>query len=413
MFLNSYKYNKFDVYIFVMLASLTSGDLLGALQIPRVLALLFFIPFVKSIHSADYELNQMKKWTGVFLTFSFFSCLWNPAGIIESLIASTYNLVHVILFLEIIFFSRFAENPIKSIIYGILVTFLISAAIAFWEITTDYHLSTSRMEEAYESNTGFEVYLRKFTSVTFFNFNAYVTFLCYLLPFLFYGFFSKQNNLKIRIIFLASTLIAIVLILYNGSRGGLLSFVIMFTVYITLSKKNKANVFFIIFFLSLLTIVLYSYGSTIFNALLMRASVQGALEEESRIVIWTNVYKVIQDYCFIGCGAGGLMSAMEDYAQGGILKAHNIFLEVLSEYGIVFFILFVSFLISQYKKARKMDDRERKLCLFQALIAFPVIGIINSGYQTQPALWAFLAVIYVFANYEQIRLSCEDLCITA
>ena len=203
------------------------------------------------------------------------------------------------------------------------------------------------------------------------------------------------------------------LILYNGSRGGLLSFVIMFTVYITLSKKNKANVFFIIFFLSLLTIVLYSYGSTIFNALLMRASVQGALEEESRIVIWTNVYKVIQDYCFIGCGAGGLMSAMEDYAQGGILKAHNIFLEVLSEYGIVFFILFVSFLISQYKKARKMDDRERKLCLFQALIAFPVIGIINSGYQTQPALWAFLAVIYVFANYEQIRLSCEDLCITA
>ena len=396
--------NSFDLYLFLLIASLVAGNLFGALQVPRVLAIVLFFPCLNCFLKMWGMLRDLRNWALLFIAYSIVSSIWNPAGISEGLISSVYNAVHFTLFFEIIVFSRFANNPIKAIVYGFLIAFAISAVIAFWELTTDQHLNTSKFEEAQTSNTGYDIYVRYFAAVTFYNFNMYVTFICFLLPFLFYGVSNAQNKGRTRIVFAIATALAVVLLIYNGSRGGLLAFLIMVSVYVffTSSNKRTLSVYFVLF-LAVLGFVLYRYGSTILNTLIMRGEVQGIVQEESRFVIWGNVWKVVQDYYFLGCGAGGLRIAMAKYVNRGILMAHNVFLEVLSEYGIVFFIGFLMFLITVFNKAKKLADKQRKLCLYQALLAFPVYGIINSGYLNQPVLWAAMASLYVFANYEQIK----------
>ncbi len=404
------KYNKYDTYIFLLIASLVAGNMFGAFQVPRILAILFFIPCLQSYSKISYLIREMKNWLLVFLLYSVASCLWTPVGATEGIIEATYNIVHAMLFIEIIVFSRVAKNPINAILWGFLVAFVVSAIIAIWELTTDQHLYTSKTKEAKASNTGYEIYLRYFAAVTFYNFNMYVTFLCFLFPFLFYGINSKKNNRKLRILFVAATVTAVILVLYNGSRGGLLAILIMAIVYFSYSLFRVSGIsIYTLLFVGLLAFVLFSYGSTILNTLIMRSSVQDDLGDESRLMIWSHVYEVVKDYLGLGCGAGGLSVAMIQYARGGVLVAHNLFLEILSQYGILFLCVFVLFLYKLFRRTGKVNDKNRRICLYQALFALPVVSIINSGYLTQPVLWAVMAALYVFANYEHIRFFYKDI----
>lgn len=261
-------------------------------------------------------------------------------------------------------------------------------------------MNTSKQDEARTGNAGGEVFIRYFACATFFNLNTYVTFLCLLFPFIFYGSNNSTYNRSLRILFGAALTMLVILVLFNGSRGGLLSIVIMVTTYFFYSvfKLKKFN-FIILLLIVAIGLLLYFYGSVILNTLIMRSSIQDSLQEESRFEIWRNVFKVIGEYLCIGCGAGGIEYAMVKYANGGALVAHNVFLELFSEYGIFFFVAFVLFLFKLYKQAKYVDINKR-ICLYQALFAFPVVGIINSGYLTQPTLWAFLASLYCFVFRE-------------
>ena len=149
--------------------------------------------------------------------------------------------------------------------------------------------------------------------------------------------------------------------------------------------------------------LLYKYGDVILFVLTMRLADGGATSDDARSVIWINSLNVLFDYCGIGCGIGGMSEAMKEFAKGGITVTHNIFLEVLCQYGVVFCIAFVSFLYKQFKKGRKSLDIKRRVLVTVALVSFPMTCIINSGYLLDPQLYIVLASIYVFANYERIK----------
>ena len=412
MFGNKKSYNKYDIYVFLLITSLVAGCLFGAFQLPRVFTFLFLIPNIDVLSAAFKKIRNVAVVLLLFILFSFVSSFWNPAGIGEGLVSSIYNLVHVLLFLEIVLFSGKAKDPFKAIISGFLVAFSISAIIASWELATDHHLSLSKKDEARVSNTGVEVFLRYFASVTFYNANTYVIFLCYLLPFLFYGFSNIRYGKITNFIYIVASVAAIVIALMNGSRGGALSIAIMIMVFIFFylfqrkgsSFQRKRSSLYVLLFILAISFVLVKYGSVILNTLIMRATLDRAVEEESRFSVWLRVLIVAREYLFFGCGANGLGYAMMKNSPAEIIQvAHNIFLEILSEYGLYFLTMFLVFLLKIYKKAKSLTDNYRKMCLYQSLFAFPVIGIINSGYVTLPMFWAFLASIYVFAYYEQIR----------
>lgn len=395
-------YNKYDVFIFLLIASLIGGNLFGALQVPRVLTILFAIPCANCKNNIRFVSSSLKKWLVAFVLFSFISSIWSPAGFTLSIESSLYNAVHALLFYEILVFSGSAKKPLDSIAFGFFVAFTISALVALWELTTDNHLQTSKMKEALTSNTGYGIYVRYFAAATFFNFNMYVTFLCFIFPFLTYGFANSNNNTKYRTASLSACVIAIILVLYNGSRGGLLAMLIMVAVLVVKMRMGKGVFFYLTAGIGGVIYLLYKYGGSILLTLTMRASTQGAMEDESRFVIWNNVFGVISDYPIIGCGAGGINFAMQKFTNE-ITVAHNLFLEILSQYGILFFIAFVAFIWGLYKSAKLSESPSRKLCVFMSVFSIPVVSIINSTYLAAPSLWAVMASLYIFANYEQIK----------
>lgn len=401
MSLLKYCHNKYDIYLLFLIVSTIFGTIGGALTVPRVLAILLIPKLFGIIKRVNIQyLSSLRSWCVAFFIFALVSMLWTPDKV-EGFKELVYYLVHFLIFFEVIVFSRKALSPLQSITIGFALCVLLTSVIGFWELTTDNHLAYSNMDEAKASNMGGEIVLRNFAAVTFYNLNSYVTYLCFCLPFLLYGFSLEEKLLK-RLSFIA-LVVAIVLILCNASRGGMLSIVICLGVFFLMSPKNKSFIYSFIVLIGGLLYLLYKYGDSILLILSMRLSEGGAATDDPRFEIWSNALKVLIEYSGIGCGIGGMNAAMKQFAKGGITITHNIFLEVLCQYGVVFCIVFVSFLFKQFKKGLKLLDKKRRVMATVALASFPMIGIINSGYLLDPQLFIVLASIYVFVNYEHIR----------
>lgn len=401
MSLIKFNHNKYDIYILLLIVSTIFGNIGGALTAPRLLGLLLVPKLFGIVNRENLKyLSSLRYWCVAFYVFALISMLWTPDKA-EGFKELVYYLVHFLIFFEVIVFSKKALSPLQSITIGFALCVLLTSVVGFWELTTDNHLAYSKFDEATASNLGGEIVLRKFASVTFGNFNAYITYLCFCLPFLLYGFSLEEKLLK-WMSFIAID-IAIVLILCNASRGGMFTIVICLAVFFLMSQKNKSLIYSFIVLIGGLLYLLYKYGESILFILTLRLSDGGATADDSRFEIWSNALKVLVEYCGFGCGIGGMFAAMEQFAKGGITVTHNIFLEVLCQYGVIFCFAFVFFLFKQFKTGLKLLDKKRRVLLTVALVSFPMTGIINSGYLLTPQLFIVLASIYVFANYERIR----------
>lgn len=394
-------HNKYDICILLLIVSTIFGSIGGALTIPRVLGILL-APRLFSIFKREKPtyLSSIKSWATAFYIFALISMLWTPDKV-EGFKELIYYPIHFLIFLEVVIFSQKAFNPLSHITLGVILCVFLTSIVGFWELITDNHLAVSVLDEASELTMNGEVIIRNFAAVTFYNLNGYVTYLCFCLPFLLYGFSLEEKLLK-RLSFIA-LVIAIVLILCNASRGGMFTIVICLAVFFMMSQKNKSLIYSFIVLIGGLLYILYKYGDAILFILSMKLADGGATTDNARSEIWSNALKVLVEYSGIGCGIGGMHAAMEQFAKGGVTITHNIFLEVLCQYGVIFCFAFVSFLFKQFKTGLKLLDKKRSVLVTMALVSFPMTGIINSGYILNPQLYVVLASIYVFANYERIR----------
>lgn len=393
-------HNKYDIYILLLIVSTIFGMIGGSLAAPRLLGLLLVPKLFGIVNRENLKyLSSLKSWCIAFYVFALVSMLWTPDKV-EGLKELVYYLVHFLIFFEVIVFSRKALSPLQFITIGFALCVLLTSVVGFWELTTDNHLTYSKLDEAHAFSMGGEIILRKFAAVTFYNLNGYVTYLCFCLPFLLYGFSLEEKLLK-RLSFIA-LVIAIVLILCNASRGGMFTIVICLAVFFMMSQKNKSLIYSFIVLIGGLLYILYKYGNAILFILSIKLA-NGGATTNNRSEIWSNALKVLVEYSGIGCGIGGMNTAMEQFAKGGITVTHNIFLEMLCQYGVVFCLAFVFFLFKQFKTGLKLLDKKRSVLVSIALVSFPMTGIINSGYLLAPHLFIALASIYVFANYERIR----------
>ena len=138
----------------------------------------------------------------------------------------------------LVYLSFNANCPYHSIIKGWLIAFLFSAIIAICEILFDIHLPMNIYESDLLLNSGGTVMQKQYASVTFGNYNGYVTFLCCALPFLFAYILTA---VKIRCLlygWLAFMLMAYILLI-NASRGGLLSLLICFLAFLFFFKRTN------------------------------------------------------------------------------------------------------------------------------------------------------------------------------
>lgn len=392
--------NKYDNMIVFVIFTLITGNFGGALQPIRLLGLVS-IPVV-----LVFILNNKLRFrnTLLFFTLCFFyaliSLFWT-SDINEAYKEIFYYLIHVSLFFYIVFLSAKANSPCNSIIYGWFITFLFSAVIAIYEIVSDYHLPMNIYESAQLLNSGGNVIHKQYASVTFGNYNGYVTFLCCVLPFLFAYILSRVKVRHLLFGLLAFLLISYILLI-NASRGGLLSLLICFSIFLFQFRKtnikHKQVVFLIL--ISLICYVIYTYSDVIFLQIISRfVESEAIVNDNSRTELIERALLLFYNSYFCGTGIGSIQASMEAITSG-ITLPHNLFLEVLVQYGMVIFLCFLSFLYLFFQRIRKSKDLVIRYVMCAALCSLPAMSIINSSYLLFPVVWVYFASLFVFCYYK-------------
>ena len=391
--------NKYDRLLVLLVLSLFFGGIGGSLQAPRILAVLF-LPFLVGKVRKCKCIKSILVFFVFFIFYCLFSLLWTPDRT-EGLKEVVYYIVHFILFTEIIVFSLYATDPLKSLSIGwAFVVFFLSLIVA-WELATGNHLSMAR-EDDLSMNIGGVISDRLTVSATFGNYNGYVSFLCFASPWIFY-FFLISESLFYRGISLFSLLGAFVAILINGSRGGLFCLIIFAIIYFIFIPKNKKTIIRSLVLVAILGFFLYKYSEELLLVISLKSEATGLTTDKPRMDIWSASLNVLLQTAGVGVGVGGMIPALKAYSSNIIPITHNIFLEALLQYGIIPSLIFFGFLLKLLKNGMKVLDKNRRMVVIMSLISLPVYGIINSVYLLGPDLYVLLGTIFVFVYYERIK----------
>lgn len=386
--------------IFLLIVSTVAGDIGGGLQMPRLLTILFSPFFLVRFRPGALYLRKTFWGIFIFLFYCVLSLLWT-VNITEGIKELAYYSVHFFMFFEIITFTKHAAKPMQTICFSVAILVILSGSIAFWELFTDNHLKYSSMGTDRVLRTADGTLRRRYAAVTFVNLNTYVTYLCFFIPFLFYGFLANKNKL----LYISCLIATISIILFNASRGGTLTILVMFLIFFMLSYKVKKTYLYI----SILFIVL-SFGYIVFGdevLLIIKARTQSnnMLNGGTRYVIWENAFEVFKSYYGFGCGIGGLYDSMFEMNKYIVCATHNLFIEIITTFGILAITLFIKMLYKLLMQGHNSDIRARKICIYQSILTMPIYGIINSTYVLMPSLYTLLGLLFVFAHFDSIKPS--------
>ena len=401
-------YNKYDVFIFIIISSLIFGVMGGALMPVRILGLLLspFL-FLRINRCWDY----VRKYVYIFLFFLFF-CLISLLWTIDTEQASKelfYYPTHFLLFLEILVFSRFSINPLKSLSTSWVLGVGLTLIVALWEIYTGNHLSQSVFDaEDTAMNVGGQHLERPFASVTFGNFNGYVSYLCLAMPFIFYFILYNQNRILQVAVSVIMLFVTVAVMLVNASRGGLLTILIMAAVFLFMTKRSPYKTIMAIAVILFVVFFVLPQKETLFFAISLRAQGEGLYVDNSRLEIWANCLQVLSDYLYVGSGIGSALAALKHIDSFYTPLPHNMLIELLMQYGVLFFLMFIVYLIRLFFRGIRSKDKNIKILLLMAIVAFPAYSIIDSRYLLRPDVYIAFACYTVFAYIDKIRYKISD-----
>lgn len=380
------------------------GDVGSPMLLSRILAVLFLPSLFVRIGKCEYT-KKYRTFFVFLMVYCVFSLAWT-FNFSEGCKTIVYNFIHISLFFELIVFSRYANHPIKSISTGWTIITLCLLLIAVWEVVTGNHLPIAR-EEDQAINLGGVISQRIVATATFGNYNKFVTFLCFALPWIIYRISINYKKSLDLIITVITLILAILIILIDGSRGGLFTVVIIIGVYICFMPKNKLSYITLLLFIGGLLFLILRYSEHIFLVLSMKNENQGLVSDSSRIEIWTACFKALLNSIGLGSGVGGVSGAIESVSKNVISVPHNMIVEALLEYGIVFGIIFIAFIFKLLKKGFQLNDKNRRVAVLMAILSMPLYSIINSLYLTCPETFVLFATIFIFVNYELIKPICK------
>lgn len=338
------------------------------------------------------------------LMFSFFSLLWTPDN--QSAIEALTRLsIHLLLFLEIIILAFNAKNPITTIVNAWICSIVLTSIIAAWEISTDQHLVNAREVNEYRDQLlGIEKHVAE---VTFYNNNTYSLFLVMSLPFLLYKLISSRTFVQTLLTSLVF-FVLVVILLFNASRGSLLSIGVMITFYVWFSLKTSSNnkKFYLFFLITSVSFILLYYGDVLFEAILSRSETKGMFEDNVRALLFDSSWNLFLSSEGLGLGIGSMQPSLGAYTGNitDINYCHNLVLELMLEGGILFGMIFFSYVFFLYKCVRICDNNKIKMVIYGSLMAFPFYSIVNSQYLPPTFIWVFFASLYVVASLSVYKL---------
>lgn len=319
------------------------------------------------------------------LLWGFISMIWS-----ESIEAGTAELLAVFFFatfaVVMLFLTRSTNYSIQTVLVGWISAFAVTTPVAAWELITGTHLPS-----AWSLNSPWYATAGRVAS-TFRNPNDYASFLVVLLPFALLGLAHSKNALR-RFLFAGVALLGLILVLITASRLGLVAYIVVALYWLWIRRRPEVAFSYVLLLpLGLILAVAYftSFGVSQLGGVFNRFGnigyeLQNAGSAEIRLNMALNaIAALIESYGF-GIGAGAfeawISSGAAPYDVGRIVNAHNLWLEILAQYGIVVFCLVVWWLYGCFRVAKASLTSDRpNVSLMSATLLCLLLAYVLAGF---------------------------------
>lgn len=293
-----------------------------SLFLPHTLTILVFVGIVCAAFFRLNFIEDLKKQKGKAFIYGFI--------LLEILVSLFYrnwtglavSFSFLLLFLYIAFYQAHTSEKLLS--YMIECSLFCSFLLCFYAL---FQFNQISIANGYQFSD-FHIFNspKRRIVATFQNANIYALMLEFMLALCLYRFLQTKKYLyKAWYVFLA--LFQFSIILLTGCRAALVPLIFVIPIMLLLSKQKKLFVLYLVFIVVLLSIVFMHPN------LIPRFNDFSTIE--SRLKIWRTAIKGIQAHPFFGNGPWTYNYIYESYHGHKAVFCHNIYLEMLSSFGII------------------------------------------------------------------------------
>lgn len=253
-------------------------------------------------------------------------------------------------------------------------------------------------------------------SLNWANPNYYASYLLITIGFTIYlwKLYSNKNAKKnwIKYFSLLSLILIIVFLFWTQSRGGLLAFLLVMTIFILAYSIKKSK--FKLLTTSVIILLILFIGLFYTFQKVRPATIT------FRERIYKSTFDYIKDFWLLGGGLGSFAHYFPKYRQSDykllgqediITHTHNEFMEQWAETGIIGLLLFLAFIIVIILEAIKkisMFEAERKYFIGACLLSFLLFishNLFTITMRLSPMqIYFYILAGLIFANYEEINI---------
>ncbi|MEK7452794.1 MAG: O-antigen ligase family protein [Patescibacteria group bacterium] len=363
--------------------------------------ILFFIPFSFALNpQMDVDIAFLRVLISFIFIFFIFYVLYNNIPVSLNKFKNKQVLFFIAFFLFTLMSSFWAINPVWSIrkflffatlfpIYFLIIFFInskeklnkaskffilggfLASLIGIFQFLSQFIFKLDSIYNFWTYNVAMFIYGQNFGSVVVQNQSWFVniggkdyfraislfpdphTFALYLgilIPFTI-GFFF-YNNRKKKFFYILSILVMLLALLFTFSRGAyfglILSLIFIIGLYF-FYFKIKLNKKFFLFTPVVVVMLLLSFSNSVFGERFSSSFSLSDISNTGRIQIWKTSIDIFLDNPIFGVGLGNLPIFFDPTTSvKSPINAHNTYLDILSELGLIGFLLFIGFFIYSF-----------------------------------------------------------------
>lgn len=374
----------------------------------RIFILLLWVVFiirsliVNKINYSHIKARNYLLFLFAWFILSVFSALW--ADSLTDVIRHSFFIFNGI---SLVFFVAWYLRDIddyRIFVYLWLLVLIPLLALGYWNLLTGNYLENA-LTRGIIRGTNFY-----YPTAVFSNTNDFATYLALSIPFI----LIPMNNIRSKLnltLGIPLLLFTLFLLLMTSSRANFLAIImgLTFWFFFLIKAKEKIKIALACFLIILaLSISFSSQTQLLWNdfceqigSVAIRPENQG-YSDSIRTNLIRNGLILLVNHSLIGVGAGNTEFHMERfgvYSTGGITNMHNWWIEILVNYGIMFFIAYVMFYIKMFRTLwlfRKQARDKWQINLLDIALTGMVIFILASissssvmAFHPQWVFWAF------------------------
>lgn len=389
--------------VFIGILFLFLGGIGGSFQPARLVLLILpaLIPFIgKKNFQGFTPLIKFGIFTYIiWLSYAIVSLIWSPLpieGLNSEIIVMFIGMTSLVTFP---FFTQGEERGVRFIRMAWIFGLICTMPFAIYEILTLNHFAAAD-EDRVLGGLGVNV---PFAAVFFGNYNNFCVYISLCFPFLLWTMIEEKKILK-KLFYFILALISILIVVINTSRTGMLVLAIYMVSLLKINWKGigiaAVCAVFVLFAYRLLPLSIKESMELVFN---YRVGV--SYDDDQSSQVRAGVYKAgiqfVEQTNGFGLGAGGFEYAMQrSPLYQGIENPHNFFIEIVSQYGIFVFGIFLAWLVKIILTIRRNSNFQSsvKRILYLSIILIPVIGLFNSSALGYTYWWMYLTSMAIIAN---------------